>query len=293
LRLQRGINEEDDMIVVTGATGQLGRQVVERLTEMVSPSTIAVSVRDPEKAAGMAAAGIEVRKSDFTDHDSMVRAFAGADKVLMISTRGPDVVAEHLGAVAAAAAAGVPHVVYTSGTQAKGTATASVHKQTEDAIRSAGMTYTFLRNNLYADVLAREVLGAIEAGVLSSPAGDGRVGAVTRGDCAAVAASVLATSGHEDRIYDITGPDSVGWRDLVAIASEVAGHVIPYVPVSFDELTAGPNAVMADYYGGISRGGYDIVSGAVLEITGRPPSSAATFVRRTVREALAHRAAGV
>ena len=197
------------MIVATGATGQLGRQVVERLMEMISPSTIAVSVRDPEKAAGMAAAGIEVRKSDFTDHDSMVRAFTGADKVLIISTRGPDVVSEHLGAVAAAAA------------------------------------------------------------------------------------SVLATSGHEDRIYDITGPDSVGWRDLVAVASEVVGHDVPYAPVSLDELEAGPNAVMADYYGGISRGEYDIVSDAVLEITGRPPSSAATFVRRTVREALAHRAAGV
>ena len=281
------------MIVVTGATGQLGRQVVERLTEMVSPSTIAVSVRDPEKAAGMAAAGIEVRKSDFTDHDSMVRAFAGADKVLMISTRGPDVVAEHLGAVAAAAAAGVPHVVYTSGTQAEGTATASVHKQTEDAIRSAGATYTFLRNNLYADVLVREVLGAIEAGVLSSPAGDGRVGAVTRSDCAAVAASVLATSGHEDRIYDITGPDSVGWLDLAAVASEAAGHDVPYAPVSLDEFAGGPNAVMADYYGGISRGGYDIVSDAVLDITGRPPVSAVTFVRRTIRETLAHRVTGV
>lgn len=281
------------MIVVTGATGQLGRQVVEQLKEMVPPSTITVSVRDPEKAADMAAAGIEVRRSDFTDHDSMVRAFTGADKVLIISTRGSDVVAEHLGAVAAAAAAAVPHVVYTSGTQAEGTNTAGVHRQTEDAIRSAGMTYTFLRNNLYADVLVREVLGAIEADVLSSPAGDGRVGAVTRSDCAAIAATVLATIGHEDRIYDITGPDSVGWRDLAAIASEAARHNIPYTPVSLDGLAGGPNAVMADYYGGISRGGYDIVSDAVLEITGRPPVSAVTFVRRTVREALAHRATGV
>ena len=276
------------MIVVTGATGQLGRQVVERLKEMVPPSTIAVSVRDPEKAADMAAVGIEVRKSDFTDHDSMVRAFIGADKVLIISTRGPDVVAEHLGAVAAAAAAGVPHVVYTSGTQAEGTTTASVHKQTEDAIRSAGMTYTFLRNNLYADVLVREVLRAIEAGVLTAPAGSGRVGAVTRSDCAAVAAAVLSTSGHDNRIYEITGPESLGWDDLAAIASDVAERAIHYAPTSLNVLAEGPNAVMIDYYGGISRGGYDIVSDAVRELTGRSPASAATFIRQTTQRALEH-----
>jgi len=139
-----------------------------------------------------------------------VRAFAGADQVLIVSTNGPNVVSEHGCAVEAAVAAGVSHIVYTSGVQAESTYVAGVHKQTEDAIRATGLTYTMLRNNMYADVLVWEVLGAARAGLLSAPVGEGKVTAVTRADCAAATSAVLATPGHENKIYDITGTESLG-----------------------------------------------------------------------------------
>lgn len=285
------------MIVVTGANGQLGRQVVNLLRERVPVSEIAVSVREPEKAADLAAAGIDVRKADFQDRTSVVRAFAGADKVLVISTRaGSDVVAEHRNAIEAAVEAGVPHLVYTSGTKESLSFIGKVHEQTEKMITSSGLTYTLLRNNLYADVLVGEVLGAIKAGVLSSPAGEGKVTAVTRSDCAAAAAAVLATSGHENGTYDISGPESLTWSDLAAIASEIAGRPIAYKPASpetaREAMTAAGTSdvqagLMLDIYKAYASGVYDVPSTAVADLTGRPATPVRAFISQAARAALA------
>lgn len=235
------------MIVVTGANGQLGRQVVNFLRERVPSAKIAVSVRETEKAADLAAAGIDVRRADFQDRTSVVRAFTGAEKVLIVSTRGgSDVVSEHRNAVEAAVEAGVPHIVYTSGTKETLSFIGRVHEQTEEAIRTAGLTYTILRNNLYAEALVGEVLGAAKAGLLSAPVGEGKVAAVTRTDCAAAAAAVLATDGHQNKIYDISGTESIGWSELAAIASEITGQLIAYKPAS-------PN-VFRGYPAGSTRG---------------------------------------
>ncbi|MHB1162060.1 MAG: SDR family oxidoreductase [Chloroflexota bacterium] len=287
------------MIVVTGANGQLGRQVVSLLREQMPVSGIAVSVREPDKAADLAAAGIDVRKADFRDRASMERAFAGADKVLVISTRsGSDVLSEHRNAVDGAVAAGVRHVVYTSGTRETLTSIGRVHERTEEAIKASGLTYTLLRNNLYADVLVREVLGAIKAGVLSSPAGEGQVAAVTRRDCAAAAAAVLATDGHQNSVYDICGSESLGWIDLAAIASEIAGRPIPYKPASPSTaregmIAAGVPAAQADMwlevYKAYSCGVYHVPSDSVAYLTGRPATPARAFIREAACGALAHR----
>lgn len=284
------------MILVTGANGKLGRQVVKFLRERIPVSEIAVSVREPVKAADLSAAGIDVRQADFKDRASIVRAFTGADKVLIISTSGAsDTVSEHLNAVRAAVEAGVKHIVYTSGTKESISFIGRVHGQTERAIIESGLDYTILRNNLYADVLVREVIGAVNAGILNIPADDGKMTAVTRSDCAAVAAAVLATEGHQNKIYDIAGPESLDWRDIAEIASEITGKEIAFIPALVDTfregmIAKGMPALRVDFileiYKAYSSGAYDISSDAIALLTGRPARSTRNFILQNAREAI-------
>ncbi len=286
------------MIVVTGANGNLGRQVVNLLKDRIPVSEIAVSVREPEKAADLSAAGIDVRQADFRDRASVVRAFTGADKVLIISTSGAsDTVSEHRNAVEAAVEAGIKHIVYTSGTKERISHIGLTHEKTEKAIIETGLNYTILRNNLYADVLVREVIGAVNAGILSILADDGKMTTVTRADCAAAAAAVLATDGHQNKIYDITGPESLSWSDIAEIASEIAGKEIAFIPVLAETFRKGMIAkgmpdsrvgFLLDIYKAYSSGAYDVPSDAVAVLTGRPAAPARDFILRTAREALAH-----
>ncbi|HVI41190.1 MAG TPA: SDR family oxidoreductase [Anaerovoracaceae bacterium] len=285
------------MIVVTGANGNLGRMVVNFLKERIPVSEIAASVREPEKAADLSAAGIDVRQADFRDRASVVRAFTGADKVLIISTSGAsDTVSEHRNAVDAAVEAGVKHIFYTSGTKEKISHIGRVHEQTEKAILETGLNYTILRNNLYADVLVREVIGAVKAGILSIPADDGKMTTVTRADCAAAAAAVLATDGHQNKIYDITGPESLSWNDIAEIASEIAGKEIAFIPALTDPFREGliakgmPDSrvdFLLEIYKAYSSGAYDIPSDAVAMLTGKPATPTRDFILRAAREALA------
>ncbi|GAB6174377.1 SDR family oxidoreductase [Paradesulfitobacterium aromaticivorans] len=286
------------MIVVTGANGNLGRQAVNFLRERIPASQIAVSVREPEKAADLAAAGIDVRKADFTDRASVVRAFAGAEKVLIVSTTGlGDPLSEHKNAVAAAVEAGVKHIVYTSGTKETMSPIGKVHDKTEEAIFATGLTYTILRDNLYADVLVRDVLGAIKSGEMSMPVDEGKVTAVTRTDCAAAAAAVLATDGHQDKIYEICGPESLDWNDLAEIASEIAGKPISFLKASPDTFRQAMVAAglpdfrvdfMLEIYKAYSSGVYDISSDAVAVLTGRPATPTRAFILQAAQEALSH-----
>jgi len=286
------------MIVVTGANGNLGRMVVNFLKDRIPVSEIAVSVREPEKAADLSAHGIEIRQADFRDRASVMRAFTGADKVLIISTSGAsDTVSEHRNAVDAAVEAGVKHIFYTSGTKEKISHIGRVHEQTEKAIIETGLNYTILRNNLYADVLVREVISAVKAGILSIPADDGKMTTVTRVDCAAAAAAVLATDGHQNKIYDITGPESLSWNDIAEIASEIAGKEIAFIPALTDAFRNGMIAkglpdsrvdFLLEIYKAYSSGAYDVPSDAVAVLTGRPATPARDFIFRTAREALAH-----
>ena len=285
------------MIVVTGANGKLGRQVVNFIRNHLPISEIAVSVREPEKAADLSSSGIDVRQADFKDRASVVRAFNGADKVLIISTSaGSDVVSEHRNAVDAAVEAGVKHIIYTSGTKERISHIGRVHEQTEKAIIETGLNYTILRNNLYADMLAREVVGAVKTGILSIPAKEGKMTTVTRTDCAAVAATVLATNGHQNKIYDITGRESLGWSDIAEIASEIAGKQIEFKPASKDAfresmLAMGISDFRIDFlleiYDAYSSGAYNVQSDAVAVLTGRPTTPTKDFILQTAREALA------
>jgi len=276
-----------EVLGVTGASGRLGRRVVELLLEEVSADRIRALTRNPEKLQDLASRGVAVLPGDFNRMETLARSLEGVERLLVISTddlRPGARIAQHRNAVQAARRAGVRHVVYTSALHADRNPVSFMrdHAQTEEAIRESGLPFTFLRNNLYAESLLTAASQAVQTGVLRLPAGEGRVSFVAREDCARIAAAVLARPGQEGRIYEVTGPDSCSYGDVAEVLSELSGRPVRYEPVSLEEYTrsmeaAGlaPAAVeaFASLYRAIAHGFFDHLSPAVQEVTGRPPLS--------------------
>lgn len=258
-----------DTIIVSGASGQLGGLVVEDLLARgVEPSRLILVSRTPEALAAYAAMGASTRFGDFSEPESLPAAYAGGDRMLLISI-GTGVGAEradlHGNAIDAAVAAGVRHVVYTSFVDLENNDSplAADHVRTEQMLRDSGLAWTMLRNSLYMNgVVARAARMLADGRVVSSVTGG--VAYVTREDCAAAAAAVLATDGHEGRAYDITGPSVVFPQDIARAASEVTGRPIEILPPE-------PGAAAAP--GPMSSASFSVVSSAVQDLTGRPAMS--------------------
>ena len=275
-------------IVITGASGQLGRRVAELVLEQTAD--VILATRTPETLSGLAG---DVRRADFDDPASLDAAFAGGSRLLLVSlpTIGARV-PQHIAAIDAAARAGVGSIAYTSivnpGPE-NPSAVAAEHLQTEDAIRASGLAWTFLRNSIYADLQARSAAAALATGQLVTNAGDGRTALVTREDCARVAAAVLVGDGHEGQAYDVTGPEALSADDLAAIYSELGGKPVEVVHVDDAAYAAGlvehagmPQAVAEIYatFGAATRrGALSAQTDVVERLTGRAPG--------TVRELLA------
>lgn len=230
-------------IAVTGASGQLGRLVAEGLLERVAPSDVVLLTRDPARLADLAERGADVRAADFDDPATLPAAFAGVERLLLISTDAVGARLEgHLAAIDAARAAGVRHVAYTSvpePVEANPAAVVPDHAATEDALRASGMAWTMLRNNLYADMQGASLAPAEATGRLVTNAGDGATAYVTRADCAAVAVGVLTGEGHEGQAYDVTGPHAWTAAELAALAAQRAGREVEVVAVDDDAYAAG------------------------------------------------------
>jgi NAD(P)H dehydrogenase (quinone) len=285
-------------IVVTGASGQLGRLVAQDLLERVPPAELVLVTRRPEALEDYTARGVEVRRGDFDDPGSLADAFAGAEKALVISTGLDGLgrrVAQHRAAIEAAVAAGVRHLVYTSiSNPVEGNPQGLVsdeNRETEDLLRTSAPAWTILRNGIYSEVQVPPGSLAVAHGKIYTNAGEGRMRPVSRRDCAAAAAAVLTGDGHEGQIYDITGPDSVSQTDLAALLAEVGGRAVKVHNVNDRILTWGmtkagmPKPVarqIADFGKAIREGYYDVTESAVERLTGQPP--------RSLREVLiAHR----
>ena len=283
-------------IIVSGASGQFGHAAASLLLDK-GAEVIALS-RSPEKLADLAARGAEVRFADFDDPASLEQAMAGGEKLLLISTlRVGTRVTQHGNAINAAKANGVRHIVYTSviggGLATHPGVEQKDHYDTEQLIIASGIPYTFLRNSLYADAVATAMaIPALAAGTKPDNAGHGTVAMVAREDCVAIAVGVLTQDGHENRAYDVTGPELLSIPQAVAMIAEMAGKPIELVQVDdegmyqyFDSLGVprkasdivpdGPipwaSEGMVTFGQSIREGLFAVQSDDVERITGRKP----------------------
>lgn len=222
-------------LLVTGASGKLGRQTVEFLLKKHPEAKIIATTRKPETLKDLAARGVEVRAADFNQVESLAAAFKGADRLFLISTDAIGArVAQHANAINAAKAAGVKHILYTSypNTDHSPALVAPDHDATEKLIQKSGLSYTILRNSLYADNLLQSLVPAIAHGNIIGSAGAGKIAYVTRQDCAEAAAEALASNSTESKTLDLTGPAGVDYSELANVVSEVTGKKIGYVDLS-------------------------------------------------------------
>jgi len=281
-------------IVVTGATGQLGRLAVESLLDRGVPAAeITATGRSTDKLADLAARGVTVVAADYTHPASLDAAFAGADKVLIVSSNDfNDRAGQHRNAVDAAVRAGVGHVVYTSGPKATTSSMLlmSDHRATEENLAASGLTTTVLRNGWYVENYTGQVATYLEHGMVGS-AGDGKVSLALRSELAEAAAVVLTTEGHEGKVYELGG-DAVTLPELAAIISDVTGTTVTYtdVPVeAFQGILVGAGlpepvaAIFADVDRSISEGELYVDPTDLAALLGRP----ATPVAQAVKVALA------
>ncbi|WP_375479838.1 SDR family oxidoreductase [uncultured Jatrophihabitans sp.] len=278
-------------IAITGASGHLGRATAELVLQAVDPREVVLTTRRPELLADLAARGAEVRRVDFADPSTLDDAFVAVDRLLLIST---DAVGARLDpqrdAIAAAAKAGVRHIVYTSVPEPVADNPALVvadHAGTEQALSDSTVQWTVLRNNVYAHMQAPGIEHAIASGRLVTNGGNGATAYVTREDCAAAAAAVLTQDGHEGMTYDVTGPEALSGADLAALAGELGGRPVELVSVDDDTFAAGlreaglPDEVaeLVASFGASTRNGYLAkVSTAVADLTGRQPTALAAVV---------------
>jgi len=273
-------------IVITGASGQLGRSTAELVLDHVPASEVILTTRHPEALSDLAERGATVRPADFDRSETLAEAFAGGEKLLLIST--DDLgrrTAQHRAAIEAAREAGVRHVVYTSylnPVEENPAVITPSHRETEKALRESGLAWTALRNSFYAEYQVPAGAQAISTGRLVHNSGDGRIAYVSREDCAATAAAVLTTDGHENKAYDITGPEALSQDDVATLLSKVSGRPVEAIAVDDEAFIQGltasgiPEPVAREFasYGRAIREGFlGEASDAVEALTGRPPRS--------------------
>jgi len=279
-----------DKIIVSGASGQLGSLVIdELLARKVAPENLILVSRTPstDHLQAYAARGASVRFGDFSEPESLEAAYRGGTRMLLISINGGggDRPALHKVAIDAAVRAGVKHIAYTSYVNAdlNDKSTIAVdHRRTERILQDSGVAWTMLRNQIYANGLVDQAVQIVHDGGLVTHTPDARVAYVTREDCAAAAAAVLATPGHENKAYNITGPDAIGPRELVALTAEVSGKRVELTVVSEADYRAQlaqsgmPEAAIngtISFAAELDSPYLREPSTAVAELTGRPAKS--------------------
>ncbi len=293
--------------VITGASGPFGSNTTQGLLDRGVPASDLILVsRNPDKLMAFAELGADTRKGDFDDYESLLDAFAGADKMLMISTsRAGQREPQHRNAVNAAKAVGITHIVYTSFVgkpQSDDSIAVHDHRVTEMMIKASGIEWTFLRNSQYMEAMRDAAApAALGSGQWLSSSGDGRIAMISRDDCIRAAVAVLTTEGHQGKTYDITGPELISYRELCDLISELGGKPIAYKDITDEELyaffdslgiprTAQDDHVvdgfgwcsddMVSFEATIRNGGFAIVSDDVEQLTGQRPETVREFLTR-------------
>ncbi|MDT0387548.1 SDR family oxidoreductase [Streptomyces dubilierae] len=281
-------------IVVTGATGHLGRHVVEQLLEKVPAEQITAVVRDAEKAAGFAERGVRIAVADYNAPASFDGLFSAGDKVLLISGNEFDKgrVQQHKVVIDAAGAAGVALLAYTS---APGTLTAALaddHRGTEQLLLDSGVPYALLRNGWYHENYTENLAPVLEHDAVVAAAGEGKLSSASRADYAAAAVAVLTGEGHENKTYELGGDTPWSFAEYAAELSRQTGREITYQPVPPEALVslltgAGLPEPFAQILAGvdvsIEKGELVVSTGDLSRLIGRPTTPLAEAVAAALK----------
>jgi NAD(P)H dehydrogenase (quinone) len=281
------------VIVVSGASGQLGGLIARELLERVEPERLRLVTRDPDRLRDIPPA-VEVARADFDEPATLPAAFAGGSTLMLVSTDTiTDRAAQHARAIDAARNAGIRRVVYTSMIspgEENPALIADSHRATEEQLRASGMEWTILRCGFYADFQAFEAADALGSGELVHNRGDGRCAYVARADIARSAAAVLAEDGHEGAVYELTGPEALSADELADLYSRVGDSPVETIGLDDDAYLAviGGSADGHVQYGvalavslgqAMRLGLHEDVSGDVERLTGRAPQSVADLLQ--------------
>ncbi|MER6556188.1 SDR family oxidoreductase [Streptomyces sp. NPDC001027] len=277
-------------IVVTGATGNLGRHVVEQLLEKVPAEQITAVVRDEARAADLAARGVKLAVADYNAPETFDGLFAAGDKVLLVSGNEFDKgrVGQHKVVIEAAKAAGVALLAYTSAPGSLTAALADDHKGTEAALLESGVPYALLRNGWYNENYTEQLAPVLQTGAVTQASGEGRVASAARADYAAAAVAVLTGEGHENATYELSGDTAWSFAEYAAELSRQTGREIAYNAVSVDDFVgiltthAGLPGPLAAILGGveasIAKGELAGAGGDLSRLTGRPTTPIADSI---------------
>ncbi|RWK42560.1 SDR family oxidoreductase [Mesorhizobium sp.] len=285
-----------ETLLVTGASGQLGRSVIHHLldTLKIPPARVIATTRNPENLAELAARGVAIRQADFDVTASLVEAFKGADRILIVSTGELDLrgkrLKQHENAVAAARQAGVSHLLYTSMPNPEPGSPvlfAGDHYGTEQAIKASGIPYTIFRNGWYQENLFMSLPHAIASGHWYTSAADGRIAHGARDDMAAAIAAGLASGTTESTTYTLTGPQAHTVAEIAALVTDVTGKPIEVVQLSDEALTEGLKAagvpegfapIVTSFDTNTRTGRIGMVTDAIETLSGRKPQSLKQFL---------------
>ncbi|WP_028805894.1 SDR family oxidoreductase [Streptomyces sp. 142MFCol3.1] len=282
-------------IVVTGATGHLGRHVIDGLLEKVPASEIVAVVRSEEKATDLAARGVELRVADYSVPETLKGAFAAGDRVLLISGNAVGQrIPQHTAVIDAAKDAGVAQLAYTGvlGGPAADFELADDHKGTEQAILDSGLPYTFLRNGWYHENYTENLAPVLEHDAVVASAGEGRIASASRADYAAAAVAVLTGEGHENKTYELSGDTAWSLAEYAAELSAQTGREIVYNNVPGEVLQgiltgAGlPEpfaAILVDVDAAVERGLLAGTSGDLSRLIGRPTTPLAESIKAALK----------
>lgn len=279
-------------IAITGATGQLGRLVINKLKEKVSPSEIIALARNTAKASDL---GVTVREANYEKPATLEQALSGVETLLLISSSEVGKRAtQHRNVIKAAKNTGVKRIVYTSLLHADSSplSLAEEHRATEAELKESGIPYTILRNGWYSENYAGSIPGALAGGAFIGSAGEGKISSATRPDFAEAAVVVLTGEGHEGKIYELAGDDAYTLSDLAAEVTRQTGKTIPYKNLSeadyADALTGfglpdGLAQAIAGWDTDASQGALFDDSRQLSTLIGRPTTSLSTVVAEALK----------
>ncbi|CFQ59041.1 nadph:quinone oxidoreductase 2 [Yersinia frederiksenii] len=282
------------MIAVTGATGQLGRIVINALLKKVPASEIIAAVRHPEKASDLAALGLQVRKADYSQPATLDAAFQGVDKLLLISSSEVGQrVAQHTAVINAAKHAGVKLLAYTSLLHADKSilGLGEEHRATEALLRESGLPVVLLRNGWYTENYAASIAPALAHGAFIGAVGNGRIASAAREDYAQAAAAVLTQEGQAGKVYELAGDDSYTLAEFSAEIARQSGKPVVYQDLSEADfkqalisvgLPEGFASMLADSDAGAAQGGLFDDSHTLSKLIGRPTTPYAKVIAATL-----------